>query len=214
MGTRQCFLKESVEAPPPARKRFQRLLQFPSTTPQKADHPGARMSSRSSPFSFASAVGKSLSIAEIDHFIDPSVTGADRALAEQLMESMPSNMRGDFVYIRENGTILSNRPQFNTKVSSMQPISIQLTSMSNQGSCGDPLSYTLSLINPSGATVYSSGAQTGSTFSTAYSASAASGSWKWVVHANNQSATCSGNIFSGGTYDDTATGSGSIKYFT
>jgi hypothetical protein len=102
----------------------------------------------------------------------------------------------------------------NTQVSSTHPISINLSSMANNGSCGDGLSYTVSLVNPSGTTVYTSTAQTASGFSTSYSASAATGSWKWNVHANNQSGACAGNIYSAGTYNDTATGRGDATFTT
>jgi hypothetical protein len=101
-----------------------------------------------------------------------------------------------------------------TQVDGTHPISISLTSMSNNGSCGDGLSYIVSLVNPSGTTVYASSPQISSGFNTSYSASAATGSWKWVVHANNQSGACAGNIFSAGSYDDTATGTGDTTFAT
>lgn len=100
----------------------------------------------------------------------------------------------------------------NTQVDSTHQISIHLNSMTNNGSCGDGLSYTVSLVNPSGTTVYNSGVQSSASFSTSYSASAATGPWKWVVHAGNQSIACSANVYSSGTYDDTATGNGSATY--
>lgn len=74
------------------------------------DRPGSRLSSSSSPLSFASMTGKDLHLADIDRFIDPSVTGEDKTLAEKLLASQPKNIRGDFVYIRKDGSMLSNRP--------------------------------------------------------------------------------------------------------
>lgn len=85
---------------------------IPVRPPFKGDGPGARLSSSHDPSSFASLVGKAIGVSDVDRFIDPSVTGADRKLAEQLMWSMPLDKRGDFVYIRKDGTILSNRPEF------------------------------------------------------------------------------------------------------
>lgn len=102
----------------------------------------------------------------------------------------------------------------NTQVDSTHQIAIQLNAMSNNGSCGDGLSYTVSLLNPSGTTVYTSATETTAGFFTSYSGSAATGSWKWVVHANNQAGACGGNISSAGTYNDTATGSGSVSFST
>jgi hypothetical protein len=85
--------------------------------------------------------------------------------------------------------------------------------MHNGGSCGDNhLSYTVSLVNPSGTTVYTSGTLTSGDFSKDYNSSAANGSWKWIVHENNQSGLCGGAINGAGTYNDTASGSGDITY--
>lgn len=101
-----------------------------------------------------------------------------------------------------------------TVVDTTHPIGIQLNSMSNNGSCGDGLSYTVSLLDPSGATVYSSGSQTAASFYASYNGTTATGSWKWVVDADDQRLPCAQSISSNGTYDDTATGSGSINYST
>ncbi len=59
---------------------------------------------------FAQARGLTLSDSDIDTYIDPSVTGSDRALAHQLMRIMPANERGDFVYMDSNGRLMSNNP--------------------------------------------------------------------------------------------------------
>jgi hypothetical protein len=71
--------------------------------------PGVRLSSSSSPESFASLVGKDITDTDIERFIDKEIVGADREFAKKLMRSMPKNARGDFVYISQSGTILSNR---------------------------------------------------------------------------------------------------------
>lgn len=47
--------------------------------------------------------------ADFGRFIDAQVQGVDRQVAISLLRLMPSGMRGDFVYIRKDGTILSNR---------------------------------------------------------------------------------------------------------
>jgi hypothetical protein len=60
--------------------------------------------------SFASFVGQDLTSDQIEALIDPTVTGSDRKLAHYFMALMPKGMRGDFVYIRNDGTLLSNRP--------------------------------------------------------------------------------------------------------
>jgi hypothetical protein len=59
---------------------------------------------------FAQARNQQLSHADIDAFIDPSVKGPDRQLAHMLMASMPSNTRGDFVYVDLNKHLVSNNP--------------------------------------------------------------------------------------------------------
>jgi len=68
-----------------------------------------RLSSSSSSLSFASLVGKDILDKDIERFIDPQITGSDRVLALKLMRIMPKNQRGDFVYIRPDGSVLSNR---------------------------------------------------------------------------------------------------------
>jgi hypothetical protein len=45
----------------------------------------------------------------IEKYIDPSVTGADRALAHTLMKLMPAGRRGDFLYY-DGARLLSNNP--------------------------------------------------------------------------------------------------------
>jgi hypothetical protein len=58
---------------------------------------------------FEKAKGRVLKDADYDQYIDPSVTGADRALARKLMKLMPANARGDFVYYDPNtGRLISN----------------------------------------------------------------------------------------------------------
>lgn len=140
---------------------------------------------------------------------DPSVTVSPSASANYACSYDDVELRGkcglptysDWTYTTPS----------NTQVDSTHQIAIQLTGMSNSGSCGDGLSYTVSLINPSGTTVYSSSV-TSSNFYKDYNTSAAAGSWKWTVHANNQNAACGSNINTAGTYDDEASGSGSITY--
>lgn len=46
---------------------------------------------------------------EIESYIDPSVVGADRALAIRLMKIMPPTKRGDFIYFDTPQHIVSNR---------------------------------------------------------------------------------------------------------
>jgi hypothetical protein len=60
--------------------------------------------------SFSDAIGQKLTAAQLDAYIDPSVTGSDRVLARQLLGVMPPGIRGDFVYIKGDGTMMSNRP--------------------------------------------------------------------------------------------------------
>ena len=110
--------------------------------PQHAVVPGQsaplRLSSSTSFSSFASMVGKDIAAADIDRFIDPSITGPDRQLARQLMWSMPKNMRGDFVYIERSGKLLSNRPEI---AASMALEHYQLPEHSSSGSGRRPLYY-------------------------------------------------------------------------
>lgn len=59
---------------------------------------------------FRLARNRHLSAADIDAFIDPSVTGSDRILARRLMAAMPANLRGDFVALERNNHLVSNNP--------------------------------------------------------------------------------------------------------
>jgi hypothetical protein len=59
---------------------------------------------------FAAAPLRALTDAEIETYIDRSVTGADRVLAHRLMASMPPNRRGDFIYLSKSGHLVSNNP--------------------------------------------------------------------------------------------------------
>jgi hypothetical protein len=59
---------------------------------------------------FALARNRSLSNADIDAFIDPSVKGSDRQLARALMAAMPANSRGDFIAVERNNHLVSNNP--------------------------------------------------------------------------------------------------------
>jgi hypothetical protein len=68
------------------------------------------MHAQAEPPTFASAIGKVLTAAQLDAYIDLSITGSDRILARKLMSFMPPGMRGDFVFIRTDGTMISNRP--------------------------------------------------------------------------------------------------------
>ncbi|HTU69336.1 MAG TPA: hypothetical protein VMF11_03360 [Candidatus Baltobacteraceae bacterium] len=62
------------------------------------------------PDNFAAAQAKTLTDAQIDTYIDPSVTGANRTLAHTLMRLMPPNLRGDFIYMSSSGQLISNNP--------------------------------------------------------------------------------------------------------
>lgn len=62
------------------------------------------------PDRFAAAQGRSLTDAQVDLYIDPSVAGADRILAHKLMAFMPPNLRGDFIYMGSDGQLFSNNP--------------------------------------------------------------------------------------------------------
>ncbi len=60
--------------------------------------------------SFADAVNLPLRTdAEFGRFVDPQVTGSDRALSIFLLKLLPPRMRGDFVYVNAAGRVLSNR---------------------------------------------------------------------------------------------------------
>ncbi len=77
--------------------------------------PGAKSPSKVSraatppqvPNLFATAVGKNLSDAAIDSYIDASIVGSDRKLAHTLLKMMPRNRRGDFIYY-DGKRLLSN----------------------------------------------------------------------------------------------------------
>lgn len=60
--------------------------------------------------SFEGQTATNLSDAQLDAFIDPVVTGTDRVLSRQLLRLMPVGMRGDFVYFKSDGTMISNHP--------------------------------------------------------------------------------------------------------
>ncbi len=59
------------------------------------------------PNKFEPARGKVLSDHDLDSYIDPGVTGADRIMAHKLMGLMPKNRRGDFLYF-DGHKVLSN----------------------------------------------------------------------------------------------------------
>ncbi len=59
---------------------------------------------------FATARGKQLTDADLDGYIAPSVTGADRVLAHKIMAFMPINQRGDFVYSSLSHHLVTNNP--------------------------------------------------------------------------------------------------------
>lgn len=60
---------------------------------------------------FAAAQSKDLTDADLDTFIDKSVTGPDRILARKFMRMMPPGMRGDFVYIDSHDHLITNNPR-------------------------------------------------------------------------------------------------------
>jgi hypothetical protein len=45
---------------------------------------------------------------QLDAYIDPSIQGQDRVKARRFLAFMPVGMRGDFVYIKSDGTMFSN----------------------------------------------------------------------------------------------------------
>jgi hypothetical protein len=59
---------------------------------------------------FAQATNKSLADSDIETYIDPRVTGAERTLAHQLLAQEPANLRGDFAYMGSDGRVISNNP--------------------------------------------------------------------------------------------------------
>lgn len=99
-----------------------------------------------------------------------------------------------------------------TTVSTSSPIGLSLSGMSNGGSCSDSLEYTVELINPSGTEVWS-GDFTSATMSTSYNASSATGAWKWEVLADDQSQSCGSSISGTGSYDDSASGTGTATVY-
>ena len=60
------------------------------------------------PNKFAAERRPQLGDADLDRYIDSSVTGADRTLARSLMRLMPPSERGDFVYLKPGNQILTN----------------------------------------------------------------------------------------------------------
>ena len=70
------------------------------------EFPGPSVANR-----FAAAQRKKLTDADIDSYIDSSVAGDDRKLARRLMNLMPSNRRGDFVYLSASGHVVTNNPK-------------------------------------------------------------------------------------------------------
>jgi hypothetical protein len=59
---------------------------------------------------FETAQRKHLRDADIDSYIDSSVTGADRTIVHKLMGQLPPQFRGDIVYIDKNDRVISNNP--------------------------------------------------------------------------------------------------------
>ncbi len=76
---------------------------------------------------FARAAGKTLSDAQIESFIAPSVVGSDRRLARKIMKIMPPNLRSDFVYRGKDGHLISNNPAL-----------LRYISIKNYGTIGSP----------------------------------------------------------------------------
>ena len=70
----------------------------PAQTSAQSVGQSALASNAALPNIFEAARNKKLRDADLDAYIDPSVTGADRALAHKLMRIMPPNQRGDFVW--------------------------------------------------------------------------------------------------------------------
>lgn len=67
--------------------------------------------------SFGDAKGLPLTTdADYGRFVDPAIIGPDRALAIKLLEIMPPQMRGDFVYVDKNRRVLSNRLSLESEV--------------------------------------------------------------------------------------------------
>ena len=59
--------------------------------------------------------------ADYGRFVEPQVTGINRALAIKFMRLMPANLRSDFIYISPNGALLSNRPALAFNLRPMTP---------------------------------------------------------------------------------------------
>lgn len=70
----------------------------------------SKTAAQAAPNVFEQARNASLSESDLDVYIDPSIQGADRKLAKELMSVMPANQRGDFVYFDETGRLMSNNP--------------------------------------------------------------------------------------------------------
>lgn len=103
-----------------------------------------RTANQSVPNVFEQARGLNLSPSDFDVYIDPSVQGADRQLAEQLLAYMPANQRGDFVYFDANGRLVSNNPALlkYVSVSQTKRAATTQTMQSNARGIVRPMDYS------------------------------------------------------------------------
>ena len=100
VATAGCAHGNGSTGPIPAgRTNVSRLEQHPQTL-KAADYTNR----------FQAAQLKHLKDSDIDAYIDSSVVGADRVMAHKLMAMIPSEFRGDFVYIDKNDRAISNNP--------------------------------------------------------------------------------------------------------
>jgi hypothetical protein len=168
------------------------------------------------PDRFAAAQGQSLTDAQIDSYIDSSVTGADRTLAHKLMAFMPPNLRGDFVYMGSGGHLISNNPALLQNTKFTQGTYSTVTTIQARG-VAHPMDYASSCSpadppNPSGGAYIRQVSQCGFNGGWAfvnipcYSASLASGEnglAYFEVTGVNQSSEVEGGVFTpdGSTFD-------------
>lgn len=82
--------------------------QIPHEVAGKQRTPTEAASAPSVPNVFAAARGKALKDSDLDQFITAPLSASDRAIAHQLMNFMPPDQRGDFLYMTSDGRVISN----------------------------------------------------------------------------------------------------------
>jgi hypothetical protein len=65
-------------------------------------------SNQSVPNVFGAGAGADLKSADLDNYVDPTVTGVDRQNVTALMALVPQNLRGDMVYLDDSGHLVGN----------------------------------------------------------------------------------------------------------